>query len=82
LQATTIIEKKDKHFLNWLNEQTDNETDKGNYLIQNHISADVSLEIKDFLEFYDKRRSTLKTKLMQILNVKAGEELILDNTEE
>jgi uncharacterized protein with ParB-like and HNH nuclease domain len=82
LQATTNIEKKDKHFLNWLNEQTDNETDKGNYLIQNHISADVSLEIKDFLEFYDKRRSTLKTKLMQILNVKAGEELILDNTEE
>ena len=82
LQATTNVEKKDKQFADWLNEQFNNETDKGNFLIQNHISAETSLQFKDFIEFYDKRRSSLKTKLMQILNVKKGEELILESTEE
>ncbi|MDX2248128.1 MAG: DUF262 domain-containing protein [Bacteroidia bacterium] len=82
LQATTNIEKKDKHFDDWLNEQFETETDKGNYLIQNHISADTSLKFEDFVEFYEKRRFTLKVKLMQILNVKVGEDLILETTEE
>ncbi|MEZ4824957.1 MAG: DUF262 domain-containing protein [Bacteroidia bacterium] len=82
LEATTNIEKKDKQFADWLNEQFNNETDKGNFLMQHHIGADASLQFEDFVQFYDKRRATLKTKLMQILNVKAGEELILESTEE
>jgi hypothetical protein len=75
LQATKNIEKKDKPFSDWLNEQFTNDIDKGNYLLQNHISAETSLKFEDFVEFYDERRKTLKAKLMQILNVKAGEEL-------
>lgn len=81
LQATTNIEKKDKHFSEWLNEQYSNEADKGNYLIQNHISAETSLNFEDFVAFYDKRRNTLKGKLMQILNVKVGDELTLKTEE-
>jgi len=82
LQATTNIEKKDKHFADWLNTQFETESDKGNFLIQNHISVDTSLKLEDFVEFYEKRRSALKAKLMQILNVKTGEELILETSEE
>ncbi|HCZ37199.1 MAG TPA: hypothetical protein DHV26_14855 [Cytophagales bacterium] len=81
LQATTNIEKKAKPFAEWLDEQFKNEVDKGNYLVLNHISADTSLKFEDFVEFYDKRRATLKTMLMQILNVKAGEELVLSAKE-
>jgi len=81
LQATKNIEKTDKSFPDWLNEQFSNDVDKGNYLLQNHISTDTSLKFEDFVEFYDKRRATLKTRLMQILNVKAGEELVLSTEE-
>ena len=77
-KRTTNIEKKDKPFSEWLDEQYSNESDKGNYLVQNHISTETSLKFEDFLIFYDKRRETIKIKLMQILNVKAGEELVID----
>lgn len=79
LQATSNIEKKDKQFLDWLAEQYGEETDRAQFLMQNHISAEASLNFKDFLEFYDKRRATLKKKLMQVLNVKAGEELTINS---
>jgi len=52
-----------------------------NYLSLNHIGNDTSLEFVDFIEFYDKRRATLKTKLMQLLNVKAGEVLTIESEE-
>jgi uncharacterized protein with ParB-like and HNH nuclease domain len=81
LQATENIEKKDKHFKLWLNERYPNETDRMNYLSLNHIGNDTSLEFVDFIEFYDKRRATLKTKLMQLLNVKAGEVLTIESEE-
>jgi len=79
LQATTNIEKKDRHFEDWLNEVYPNEADKRTFLSQNHIKGDSSLKFEDFVEFYDKRRETIKNKLMGILNVKAGEELAIDS---
>ncbi|HLP95654.1 MAG TPA: DUF262 domain-containing protein [Saprospiraceae bacterium] len=82
LQATTNIEKKDKHFEKWLTEQFENENDRASFLIQNHINAETSLKFNDFVAFYDKRRATLKEKLMQILNVKAGETLTVEEGEE
>jgi hypothetical protein len=81
LQATENIEKKDKHFKLWLNERYPNETDRMNYLSLNHIANDTSLEFVDFIKFYDKRRATLKAKLMQLLNVKAGEVLTIESEE-
>lgn len=82
LQATTNIEKTDKPFDEWIEQQFKNESDKGNYLLQNHISAETSLLFQNFIEFYDRRKQTLKEKLMQILNVSAGEELFITNEEE
>lgn len=78
LQATENIEKKDKQFQNWLSEKYKNETDKMNYLTLNHIANDASLEFIDFINFYNSRRATLKGKLMQLLNVKAGEVLTIE----
>jgi uncharacterized protein with ParB-like and HNH nuclease domain len=73
LQATENSEKNDKHFETWLNEKYQNESDKMNYLTLNHIANDTSLDFLDFIKFYDTRRATLKTKLMNLLNVKPGE---------
>ena len=36
----------------------------------------------NFVEFYDKRRKALKIRLMQILNVKVGEELTIDTKQQ
>ncbi|SIN66211.1 DUF262 domain-containing protein [Algoriphagus halophilus] len=77
LQATSNVEKKDKPFEIWLSENFQNEADKSSYLSLNHIHNDTSLKLDDFLEFYEKRRADFKSKLMALLNVKAGEELII-----
>ena len=78
LEATENIEKKDNQFMDWLNEKYQNDFDKMNYLSLNHIANDTSLEFTDFIHFYDTRRATLKSKLMQLLNVKAGEVLTIE----
>lgn len=81
LPSTSNIEKNDKPFEEWLHGHYPNETDKGHFLIQNHIRSDISLKFQDFIAFYEDRRSTMKEKLMSILNVKAGEELIIEKQE-
>jgi hypothetical protein len=78
LEATENIEKKDKYFETWLNEKYQNETDKMNYLTLNHITNNTSLDFADFIAFYETRRATLKGKLMQMLNVKAGEVITIE----
>jgi uncharacterized protein with ParB-like and HNH nuclease domain len=78
LEATENIEKKDKQFKDWLVEKYHNDVDKMNYLSLNHIANDTSLEFEDFIAFYDLRRATLKSKLMNLLNVKAGEVLTIE----
>ena len=78
LEATENIEKKDKFFETWLNEKYNNNADKMNYLSLNHIANDISLDFADFIAFYDARRATLKSKLMQMLNVKAGEVITIE----
>lgn len=75
LQATTNVEKNDKPFEDWMNQNYRNEAEKSSYLSANHIGVDTSLKLEDFMEFYDKRRADFKFKLMALLNVKAGEEI-------
>ena len=70
------IEKKDKHFKVWLQEIYTSQQDINSYLLQNHIGIETSLRFDDFINFYETRRTILKERLMSILNVKAGEELI------
>lgn len=79
LEATSNIEKKDKQFEVWLTEKYPNDADRMNYLSLNHIGNDVSLKFEDFIVFYDTRRAILKAKLMQLLNVKAGEVLTVES---
>lgn len=73
LQETTNIQKRDKPFKDWLEELYPNETDRMNYLMQNHITSEISLEFAEFVDFYDKRREILKGKYMQLLNIKKEE---------
>lgn len=83
LQATTNIEKKAKPFDQWVNENFSTEAEKSSYLSANHIGVETSLKLEDFMEFYDKRRADFKSKLMALLNVKAGEEIeILDSEDD
>ena len=81
LQATANTEKNDEFFEKWLDKKYSNQTDKMNYLLQNYITNDSSLDFMDFLEFYDKRREVLKQEYMQLLNVKKGE-ILIPETEE
>lgn len=82
LQATQNMEKNDQQFKSWLENVYSNESDRNAYLNQNHIGTEVSLEIKDFIEFYDYRRTIIKKKFMDILNVKIGEQLTFSQEEE
>lgn len=73
LQATANTEKSDKSFEEWLAKKYPNQTDRANYLLQNHITNDLSLKFIDFADFYDKRRNILKREYMQLLNIKKEE---------
>lgn len=69
LEATQNIQKKDKHFAEWLKQVFPSENERNGYLMQNHIKPDQSLEFEDFIDFVENRRNTLKSQFMTILNV-------------
>lgn len=69
LQATINVEKKDKHFKEWLEKTYDNESDRNAFLIQNHINTDVSLLFENFIDFFEKRELVLKRALEKVFNI-------------
>jgi uncharacterized protein with ParB-like and HNH nuclease domain len=69
LHGTTNTEKSDKPFTEWLVENYQDDVGKNNFLTQNHIRTDQSLDFKDFLGFMEIRRATLKEQLIKVLNV-------------
>jgi hypothetical protein len=69
LQANQNIEKTDKHFLIWLIEMYPDQSDRNNFLLQNHISTTVSLNFEDFMSFYETRKQNLREKLKRALGV-------------
>ncbi|MEJ1379025.1 MAG: DUF262 domain-containing protein [Candidatus Sedimenticola sp. (ex Thyasira tokunagai)] len=73
LQATQNIEKSDRPFSEWLAQSITSQTERESYLMQNHISLDQSLAFNDFIGFVTKRRQTLKTQLMSMLDVSSKE---------
>jgi len=75
LQATENLEKKDRYFKDWLKAAFPNESDQNPFLIQHYISADASLEFRDFVKFYDDRRARLKSELEIILGSSNIEEI-------
>jgi len=82
LQANANTEKKAKPFSEWLNETYPNQADRSGFLLSNHINLESSLEFGDFLEFYDNRRTELRRKLVEILNVRVGEEIAQETDSE
>ncbi len=69
LQANENTEKNNKPFESWLDDVYPNPEDKRTFILQHHIPTDVSLELIDFVEFFEARRDSIKTKLMRELKV-------------
>ena len=57
--------KNKREFKDWLD--MDSEIEKKEYFEDNYIPLDVSYDIKDFDEFYDKRKELLIIALKKIL---------------
>lgn len=74
MQETENIQKSDKPFKTWLKEQYPSKSDRNAYLQQHYISADVSLDLKCFEEFYDQRWETLKQRFIKILGATVSAE--------
>ena len=73
LQTNLNLEKSSNEFKDWLKSIYPNSIDQSAYLLQNHIYTDISLEFKDFDNFFEKRKLKLKRLLHQILNVSQEE---------
>ena len=69
LQPTLNLEKNSKEFKDWLSSVYPNSTDQSTYLLQNHIDTEVSLDFVDFHDFFEKRKTKLKSLLKGVLNV-------------
>lgn len=80
IQETENLEKNAIPFAEWLTENYKNE-DLINYKNMHFIPLDNDLSMNEFLAFYESRRETLKTKLLQILNVKSKPEIIKDTVD-
>ena len=57
--------KNKRPFKEWL--EMDIEIEKKVYLEENYIPLDISYDIKDFEEFYNKRKEILRVALKKIL---------------
>lgn len=80
IQETENLEKNAIPFAEWLTENYKNE-DLINYKNMHFIPLENDLSMNEFLAFYESRRETLKTKLLQILNVKSKPEKIKDTAD-
>ncbi|WP_312090975.1 DUF262 domain-containing protein [Chryseobacterium sp.] len=69
LQTNLNLEKNSKEFKDWLSSVYPNPADQSTYLLQNHIDTEVSLDFVDFDDFFEKRRTKLKSLLKGVLNV-------------
>lgn len=64
-------EKRKKMPLEWLNETFPKEDSQASY-IQQHMLSGLSDDLKDFPEFYGRRREALKERIGKMLGVEAG----------
>jgi uncharacterized protein with ParB-like and HNH nuclease domain len=83
IQETQNLEKNAKPFADWLNTNYSG-GHLDNYKNLHLIPLNNDLSMAQFLDFYDKRRSVIKSKLMLILNVDSSvsEEVVADIFEE
>jgi uncharacterized protein with ParB-like and HNH nuclease domain len=75
LQETVNKQKSAKLLDEWIGETYINVDQLDNYKHLNFFPPNEELELSNFMSFYEARKVILKAKLMEILNVKVGEEL-------
>ena len=73
LQATPNLEKSDSPLEQWLPEHKSKPVELQHYKDLHAFPADTSLAFDDFLEFFEKRQDIIRTRLMEILNVKRSD---------
>lgn len=80
IQETENLEKSATSFADWLssNYRDDNLI---NYKNMHFIPLNNDLTMETFLEFYESRRQTLKSKLLQVLNVTDKQVVVEENVE-
>lgn len=78
IQETENLEKNATPFKQWL-ESNYNDDQLTNYINLHLIPSDNDLTMDSFLDFYSKRRAALKTKLMNLLDVKVKQESISED---
>lgn len=80
IQETENLEKSATPFAEWLssNYRDDNLI---NYKNMHFIPLNNDLTMETFLEFYESRRQTLKSKLLQVLNVTDKQVVVEENVE-
>jgi len=71
LEGVPNQEKKDTPFEKWFAKTCPSTGERTDYFVRHYI-PDVKLGLANFPEFYDQRRSALKKKLAEILEVKLG----------
>lgn len=72
IQETQNLEKNAKPFVDWVND-TFKSSELDNYKQLHYIPLDNDLTMDSFLDFYNKRRDLLKTKLMLLLKVERSQ---------
>jgi len=73
LQATPNLEKSDSPLEQWLPEHKTTPVELDHYKALHVFPADCSLSFDDFLEFFEKRQDMIRSRLMEILNVKRSD---------
>ena len=73
LQATPNQEKSGNPVEQWLPEYKSTRAELVQYKDLHAFPADTSLAFDDFLEFFEKRQDIIRTRLMEILNVKRSD---------
>ena len=73
LQATPNQEKSDSPLERWLPDYKSTPAELAQYKDLHAFPADTSLAFDDFLEFFEKRQDIIRTRLMEILNVKRSD---------
>jgi len=73
LQATPNLEKSDSPLEQWLPEHKSTPVELEHYKDLHVFPADNSLAFDDFLEFFEKRQDMIRSRLMEILNVKRSD---------
>lgn len=67
IEATSNIEKSDRLFKDWLYDMYPDELSRNNFLKLNYINLGCSLELTNFLDFYNDRKINIKKSLVNIL---------------